>query len=99
MVPVLGGTIERTLEDAITDIVTHSVINLLKDVTPEKLNEFIDHGINKFDAEEEALEDEVLLVVSEVLELLKGHISQQRWKTELEAKTAAANTSSLVGKP
>lgn len=99
MVPVLGGTIERTLEDAITDIVTHSVINLLKDVTPEKISEFIDHGINQFDAEEEALEDEVLLVVSEVLELLKEHVAQQRWKTELAAKTAVTPASSIPNKP
>lgn len=83
LVPVLGGTIERTLESSVTDIVTQSIINLLKDVTPEKIDEFVEHGVNKFSAHEHALDKEVLLIVNECLELVKEHVSQKRWKDVL----------------
>ncbi|MCC2616192.1 ion transporter [Aestuariibacter halophilus] len=86
LVPVLGGTIERTLESSVTDIVTQSLINLLKDVTPDKIEHFIDNGLNRFTTEEQALEDEVLLVVNECLELLKSHVSTQRWKSAFETQ-------------
>lgn len=89
LVPVLGGTIERTLESSVTDIVTQSIINLLKDVTPEKIDEFVEHGMNKFTAQEHALDKEVLLIVNECLELVKEHVSQQRWKDILNASPDA----------
>ena len=40
LLPVMGGTIERTLENAVTDIVTQSIIKLLQDITPDKLTNF-----------------------------------------------------------
>ena len=87
LVPVLGGTIERTLEQSVTDIVTQSIINLLQDVTPEKVRSVIEHGVNTFSSEEQKLEDEVLMVVNECLELIKSHVSHQRWKTVLEERS------------
>ncbi|GAC13390.1 ion transporter [Aliiglaciecola lipolytica] len=84
LVPVLGSTIERTFESAITDIVTQSVVNLLKDMTPEKIDDFVEHGFGRFSSEDEALDDEVLSVVNECIELIKKHVSQQRWKSELD---------------
>lgn len=80
LVPVLGSTIEKTLEQSVTDIVTQSIINLLKDITPEKIDDFVEHGIGRFSSEDHALDQEVLLIVNECLELMKHHISQQRWK-------------------
>lgn len=85
-VPVVGGGIERTLEDAVTDIVTQSVINLLTDITPDKLSHFVDKGLNRLDARESALEQEFILVVNECLELVKQHVSQQRWKEALKER-------------
>ena len=87
LVPVLGGTIEKTLEDSVTDIVTQAIINLLQDVTPEKVQSVVDNGFNKFSAQEHKLDGEVLLIVNECLELVKSHIAQQRWKTVLEQKS------------
>ncbi|GAA6185889.1 MULTISPECIES: ion transporter [Alteromonadaceae] len=87
LVPVLGSTIERTLESAVTDIVTQSIVNLLKDMTPEKIDDFVKHGIGRFSSEDEALDDEVLAVVNECIELIKSHVSQQRWKTEFEQES------------
>lgn len=86
LVPVLGGTIEKTLETAVTDIVTQSIINLLSDLTPQQIEQFIDNGLENETPEESALDHEVLLVVTEALELVKKHIGEQRWKTELESR-------------
>ena len=87
LVPVLGGTIERTLEQSVTDIVTQSIINLLQDVTPEKVKNVVEQGVNKFSFEEQKLDSEVLLIVNECLELVKSHVAQQRWKTVLEERS------------
>lgn len=84
LVPMLGGTIERTLEDSITDIVTQSVVNLLKDITPEKIDDFVEHGIGRFSSDDQELDQEVLVVVNEIIELVKSHVSQQRWKSSFD---------------
>lgn len=95
LVPVLGNTIEKTLEQSVTDIVTQSIINLLKDITPEKIDDFVEHGIGRFSSEDHALDHEVLLIVNECLELMKHHVSQQRWKeaftTDINKTESPAN--------
>ena len=83
MVPVMGTTIEKTLEQSVTDIVTQSIINLLKDITPAKVDDFVEHGIGRFTNEDQMLDREVLLIVNECLELIKSHVSQQRWKESM----------------
>lgn len=83
LVPVIGKTIEDTLESTITDIVNTSLIHLLTDVDAHKVDEFISKGITDFSPSEQALDHEMLLVINECLELIKGHVSQQRWKLEL----------------
>ena len=85
LVPMLGSTIEKTLEQSVTDIVTQSIINLLKDVTPEKIDDFVEHGIGRFSSEDHMLDQEVLLIVNECLELVKQHVSQQRWKDSFDS--------------
>ncbi|GGD68316.1 ion transporter [Lacimicrobium alkaliphilum] len=82
LVPVVGSGIEKMLENAVTDIVIQSVINLLTDVTPEKIDRLISHSIAS-SSEEDKLDQEMLNVVDECIELLKGHVSHQRWKTRL----------------
>ncbi|WP_100642913.1 ion transporter [Alteromonas facilis] len=86
IVPVVGSTIEKTLEAAVTDIVTHSIINLLSDLKPEQIEEFIANGMEQESVEEKVLDKEVLLVVNEVLELVKAHVGNKRWQTELAAR-------------
>ncbi|MFT5676180.1 MAG: hypothetical protein ACI808_002118 [Paraglaciecola sp.] len=93
LIPVLGGKIEVTLENAVTDIVTQSIINLLQDITPNKLNDLLKHGLNKFSAEEKSLDSEVLLIINECIELVKEHVGHQRWKSELD--TAPQTTSNM----
>jgi hypothetical protein len=93
LVPMLGSTIEKTLEKSVTDIVTQSIINLLKDITPDKIDDFVEHGIGRFSSEDHMLDQEVLLIVNECLELVKQHVSQQRWKDSFDSKDPQVDTS------
>lgn len=86
-VPVVGKTIESTLENAVTDIVTSSLINLLSDIEGEDVDRFIANGLKDYSPDEQQLDKEVLLVINECLELVKSHVSQQRWKSHLVEKT------------
>ena len=92
-VPILGSTIEKTLEQSVTDIVTQSIINLMKDITPEKIDDFVEHGIGRFSSEDHMLDQEVLLIVNECLELVKQHVSQQRWKDSFNGEYPTQETS------
>jgi hypothetical protein len=97
LVPMLGSTIEKTLEQSVTDIVTHSIINLLKDITPQKVDHFVEQGFNTFTSAEQNLDQEVLLVVNECLELVKEHAARQRWKEELQAKAELGKEAKAEG--
>ncbi|MBT0587399.1 ion transporter [Alteromonas oceanisediminis] len=99
LVPVVGSTIERTLETAVTDIVTQSVINLLSDLTPQQIEQFMDNGLKQESVEELMLDKEVLLVVNEALELVKNYVGEQKWKTELAARRAAHNAPVAPSEP
>ena len=94
LVPMLGSTIEKTLEQSVTDIVTQSIINLLKDITPEKIDDFVEHGLSRFSNEDHMLDQEVLLIVNECLELVKQHVSQQRWKDSFDVQHSLQDTKS-----
>ncbi len=85
-VPVVGKTIENTLESAVTDIVTTSVINLLSDLDSSKIDRFVEAGFHDYTPTADELDKEVLQVINECLELVKAHVAQQRWKDELAAK-------------
>ena len=94
LVPILGSTIEKTLEQSVTDIVTQSIINLMKDITPEKIDDFVEHGIGRFSSEDHMLDQEGLLIVNECLELVKHHVSQLRWQDSFDGKYPTQETSS-----
>lgn len=84
LVPVLGSSIEKTLETAVADIVIQSIVHLLKDMSPQKINYVMQHGITVTSIQEKTLDKEIIQIVDECIELLKGHVSHQRWKTHLE---------------
>ena len=85
-IPVVGKTIESTLESAVTDIVTASIINLLSDIDARKIDHFVEAGLHDYTPVTDDLDKEVLGVINECLELVKAHVAQQRWKTELAEK-------------
>ncbi|MBN7820085.1 ion transporter [Bowmanella sp. Y57] len=83
LVPVLGGSVEKMLENAVSDIVVQSLANLLLDVTPAKIDQLMTHGLGASNLQEQALDQEMLNVVDECLQLLKQHVGKQRWKDAL----------------
>ncbi|MCW8092765.1 ion transporter [Alteromonas sp. ASW11-130] len=85
-VPVVGKTIEKTLEQAVTDIVTQSLVNLLSDLDAERVDGFINAGLEEYTPTADELDKEVLLIINECIELVKTHVAQQRWKSELIKK-------------
>jgi chorismate mutase len=61
----------------------------LSDIDAERIDHFISVGMHDYTPTADALDKEVLQVVNECLELMKGHIAQQRWKSELAKKEAS----------
>lgn len=92
-VPIIGKTIENTLEESVTDIVTASLVNLLNDLDAERIDHFISVGLHDYTPSADALDKEVLSVVNECLELVKAHVAQQRWKSHLAGKASVMPTS------
>ena len=90
--PVIGRTIENTLEESVTDIVTSSLVNLLSDLDSERIDHFISVGMRDYTPSADTLDKEVLSVVNECLELVKAHVAQQRWKSHLMQKESAIPT-------
>lgn len=96
--PIIGKTIENTLEQSVTDIVTSSLVNLLSDLDSERIDHFISVGMHDYTPTADALDEEVLNVVNECLELVKAHVSQQRWKSHLMEKESTVPSPGPVSK-
>lgn len=82
-VPVLGSNLEKRLETAVANIVIQSLVNLLSDISTARVDSIVAKGLTAPSLTEQRLDEEVLSIVNESLELVKQHISQQRWKTRL----------------
>lgn len=83
-VPVVGSGIERILETAIADIVVQAVVNILKDMTPNRVGDILEHGLTAPTLAEKELNIEILDIVNESLELVKEHVATQQWKQKLD---------------
>lgn len=84
LVPVIGSSVERLLETAVSDIVVQAIVNMLKDMTPQRVNDIMEHGLTAPSLTERKLNTEVLSMVHESLELVKKHVAIQQWKQKLE---------------
>lgn len=92
--PVVGKSIESTLEQTITDIVTSSMVHLLADINESRINQFIDTNIKGYTSTLDDMDKELMQVIDECFELIKRHVATQRWKTQLnEHDNTPANTS------
>ncbi|TDF41330.1 ion transporter [Alteromonadaceae bacterium M269] len=83
LVPVVGSTIESVLESAVSDIVIQSIVHLLKDMTPEKIDNLVQHAVQAVPSGDNDINQEIITVVNESIEILKAHVSEQRWKSQL----------------
>lgn len=87
--PIVGKTIESTLEQAVSDIVTATLINLLTDLDAKRIDDFVTTSIKSNSPNQKHLDKEVLTVINECLELIKAHVAQQRWKSGLMKREQA----------
>jgi len=85
-VPLLGGNLERRLEQTVSNVVIDSVTNMLQDLNQETVDHLVDKGLNHFTSAEAQLNQEVLNIVIEVLELVKEHIAEKRWQETLQER-------------
>ena len=92
LVPVLGSSIEKILEVAVADIVIQSIVHLLKDMSPAKVDSFMQHTVHQRPDDEMQINQEVLDMVVESIDIVKAHVGTQRWKVELEASSSSLNT-------
>lgn len=83
VVPVLGNNLEKRLETAVANIVINSIVNLLTDINTARVDSIVSKGLTAPSLTEQRLDEEVLSIVNESLELVKNHVSQQRWKSKL----------------
>lgn len=84
--PIVGKTIESTLEQAISDIVTATLINLLADLDAKRIDDFVASTVKHHASRQEQLDKEVRGIINECLELMKAYVAQQRWKSDLMEK-------------
>ncbi|MBS3805427.1 MAG: ion transporter [Oleiphilaceae bacterium] len=86
--PVVGPTIQETLEEAVGDIVATVIHQLLDDLASTRNHGFIEDIVNAFlperEPEGEYIQNEALInLINEVLEVIKGQVHVKRWRTAL----------------
>lgn len=84
LIPIIGDSVEQLLETAVSDIVVQAIVNVLKDMTPQRVNDIMEHGLTAPSLTKRKLNTEVLDIVYESLELVKEHVAIQQWKQKLE---------------
>ncbi len=93
-IPVIGKSLEGRLERGVADIVVSTIVNLLNEMTTEKIL----HLLEKNQLERSAAGDstqgsevnmEMRRMLDDCIEVIKAHVSKKKWKTALEDNVAA----------
>ena len=87
--PVVGPTIQETLEEAVGDIVAHVIHQILEDLASASNHAFIEDIVNVFlptpgevkadDAQNEAL----INLIIEIIDAVKDQVNVKHWRSEL----------------
>lgn len=87
--PVVGSTIQETLEDAVGDIVANVIQQILEDLATSSNHAFIEDIVNAFitgsresgssDTRNEAL----IALIIEIIDAIKGQVRVKRWREQL----------------
>lgn len=86
LVPVLGGGLEKRLENTVSNVVIQSITNMLEDMDNATVSDVFEKGFNHLTNEEKQVNTEFLNLIVEILELVKGHIGQKRWQEHLHER-------------
>ncbi|NMT64746.1 hypothetical protein [Marinobacter orientalis] len=87
--PVVGPTIQETLEDAVGDIVANVIHQILEDLASASNHAFIEDIVNVFlptpdeNRKEEAPNEALINLIIEILDAVKSQVSVKHWRSEL----------------
>ncbi|MCH8496938.1 MAG: hypothetical protein LAT63_00540 [Marinobacter sp.] len=86
--PIVGPTIQDTLESAVGDIVAEVIHQILDDLASARNHDFIEDIVNvfikdEFIEEHEAGNQELIQLIIEVLDAVKAQVSVKRWRQAL----------------
>lgn len=90
MVPVVGPTIQETLEDAVGDIVANVIHQILEDLASTTNHAFIEDIVQVLlpspeNAEtDNARNDALITLINEVIEAIKSQVRVKHWRAELK---------------
>ncbi|HSH12263.1 MAG TPA: hypothetical protein VLA15_00890, partial [Desulfurivibrionaceae bacterium] len=87
--PVVGPTIQETLEDAVGDIVANVIHQILEDLASSSNHAFIEDIVNVFlPSPEQVVADEtenqaLIELIVEIIDAIKGQVRVKHWRTQL----------------
>lgn len=86
--PVVGSTIQETLEDAVGDIVANVIQQILEDLASSTNHAFIEDIVNAFisgpgERSLEARNEALIALIIEIIDAIKGQVRVKRWREQL----------------
>jgi hypothetical protein len=86
--PVVGSTIQETLEDAVGDIVANVIQQILEDLASSANHAFIEDIVNAFisgpdERDHEARNEALIALIIEIIDAIKGQVRVKRWREQL----------------
>ena len=87
--PVVGSTIQETLEDAVGDIVANVIHQILEDLASSSNHAFIEDIVNVFlstpdqVAADETRNQVLIDLIIEILDAIKGQVKVKHWRAQL----------------
>ncbi|MDL0430100.1 hypothetical protein QPM17_03110 [Marinobacter sp. TBZ242] len=87
--PVVGPTIQETLEEAVGDIVANVIHQILEDLASASNHAFIEDIVNVFlpapeeNREQEAPNEALINLIIEILDAVKSQVKVKHWRSEL----------------
>lgn len=93
-IPMVGKLLEARLEKAVADIVVSTIVNLLKEMSEDKLLSMLDTrqgGEGQGDAvgNQAAVNAEIRSMVDDAIEVIKVRVNEKKWKLILDEEYSA----------
>lgn len=102
LIPVIGKSLEGRLERGVADIVVSTIVNLLNEMSAEKMLSLLE----KNQLERAAVDDSVRVgeinremrrMLDDCIEVIKEHVGEKKWKAALDDDFAAAKPAQSAG--
>ncbi|SFM16613.1 hypothetical protein [Marinobacter zhejiangensis] len=90
LVPVVGPTIQETLEDAVGDIVANVVHQIMEDLASTSNHAFVEDLVQVMlpapgtEEPDETRNDALIALINEIIEAIKAQVKVKHWRAELK---------------